>query len=123
MRTKPSKERSDEFHYLHHLHARRSSQVPKGLGDEVKTAFKYYMGKKSVFGERDLVMDLPSSIRTQLVKAAYEVDIQKLTYLKNEVRHCETKPSKERSDELEVRYFATARSEAKSTKNIKNILN
>ncbi|GMH86647.1 hypothetical protein TrVE_jg10696 [Triparma verrucosa] len=59
-------------------------EVPKGLGEEIKTAFKYFMSKKSVFGERDLVMDLPSSIRTQLVKAAYEVDIQKLTYLKNE---------------------------------------
>ena len=56
----------------------------KALGDEVKTAYKYYMAKKSVFGERELIENLPSSIRTQLVMAAYEVDIQKLTYLKNE---------------------------------------
>ena len=49
-----------------------------------------------------------------------------LYYLRPEVgddHEVRTKPSKERSDELEVRYFATARSEAKSTKNIKNILN
>mmetsp|Transcript_18172 Transcript_18172/g.37059 ORF Transcript_18172/g.37059 Transcript_18172/m.37059 type:complete len:1366 (-) Transcript_18172:58-4155(-) len=59
-------------------------QVPKALGDEVKTAYKYYMAKKSVFGERELIENLPSSIRTQLVMAAYEVDVQKLTYLKNE---------------------------------------
>eukprot|EP00520_Triparma_pacifica_P017623 CAMPEP_0118633512 /NCGR_PEP_ID=MMETSP0785-20121206/1037_1 /TAXON_ID=91992 /ORGANISM="Bolidomonas pacifica, Strain CCMP 1866" /LENGTH=1378 /DNA_ID=CAMNT_0006524393 /DNA_START=171 /DNA_END=4304 /DNA_ORIENTATION=+ len=62
----------------------KERNVPKALADNVKVAFKYYMAKKSVFTENDLVMDLPSSIRTELVKQAYEVDIEKIKYLKNE---------------------------------------
>jgi len=59
-------------------------EVPKNLAGEIKTAFKYYMSKKSVFPERDLVMDLPQSLRSELVSAAYAVDIEKVTYLKGE---------------------------------------
>ncbi|GMH57191.1 hypothetical protein TrLO_g1723 [Triparma laevis f. longispina] len=57
--------------------------VPAGLAKEVRAAVKYYMSKKSVFEEKDLVMDLPPSIRTQLVKAAYEDDIQRIKFFRN----------------------------------------
>ena len=45
---------------------------------------KYYMAKKSVFDEGTLVMRLPPSIRTELVMAAYHVDIAKLNFFKGE---------------------------------------
>ena len=59
-------------------------EVSKSLKETVKEAYRYYLSKRSVFNERDMSLELPSSLRNEIILKAYEDVVGRVLFFQGE---------------------------------------